>query len=134
MGEIGPDANPAVAALTDVLKSNKNASVRIAASLALLRIAKPGDLALPDLLDLLKSPESEVRCETLEALDEWGPAASNALRAILQLLRDEDASVRATAVSVVASVAPNSADVLEALTETLRDTDGTVRLHDGRPR
>jgi HEAT repeat protein len=128
LGEISGDAKSATPALTGLMASAENELVQLAAMMALWRIEHRDELVLPVLLDRLKSPRADVRCQSLEALKQLRAAASDALSAILPRLRDEDASVRCAAIGAAASVAPASADVVAALTETLRDTEGSVRF------
>ncbi len=129
LGGIGRGARPAVSTILDICKSCQDESTQLTACVALWRITNQADILMPTLLDLLKSPDSAMRCQALHVFDELMPAASRGHPAVLSMLHDRDSLVRDAAIGVLAATEPNSPEVLLALTEALNDSDGTVRSH-----
>jgi HEAT repeat protein len=85
----GPDAKEAVAPLATAMQ-DKFPAVRTAASQALAAIGKP---AVPDLIRLLKSGDTNVRSRSAWALGKIGPDAKEAIPALTQAAKDPEASV-----------------------------------------
>ncbi len=98
LGEIGPPAASAVAALLKRLK-DEDGDVRVAAALALVRIDpdKHADAALAAIVAELKNPDLLIRIEAADALGELGSRARSAAAALNGALKDPEPEVRQAA-------------------------------------
>lgn len=74
LGYIGPDAKPAIPAVTELL-TDKNNDVRWMAAYALGRIGPDPKTAVPVLTELLKDRSEWVRLSAAQSLGNIGPAA-----------------------------------------------------------
>jgi len=98
LGRVGPAASSAVDPLRDRFENDDEKFVRMASIWALIHI-RPNDeglakLAVPLLIEALKSERSEVRYEAVTTLGELGPAAVDAISSIEPLVHDLNEAVR----------------------------------------
>lgn len=145
LGEIGPDAKPAIPKLVEMAWGDDSVSARKAACEALARI---GPAAIPELATTLlakrsKRPEFEPeenrhdRRRLARVIDEiareqrWQekPAAglSAAVPALINLCRYEDRDFRETAALALAIVGPDAREAVPAVVEMLRLEHATVQ-------
>lgn len=94
LGEIGPAAKDAIGPLTARLKDDKKSPVRIHAAASLARIdpkyVKP---AMAILIESLNSSEGYIRASAVDALDDLGPLAKEAVPELIKLLKDKDTTL-----------------------------------------
>lgn len=155
LGNLGPAAAPAAAALTEALA---DAEARTTAEWALARIGPPAiaplcnALASPEvtlrqtcakllgtvatgggvqapnaLAHALSDPATEVRVQAAQSLGSLGSAAAIANQALLRALTDEQADVRGAAARALGRVADVELAVIEKLTALLSDEDRDTR-------
>jgi HEAT repeat protein len=85
LGNMHPDAIPILAEF--LVDERESPWVRSWAAIALAE--GPAELVVPPLIQALRSKSSEVRRAAIEALEDLGPEAVDAVGALLPLLRDE---------------------------------------------
>ncbi|MHB1033611.1 MAG: HEAT repeat domain-containing protein [Pirellulales bacterium] len=143
LGRMGPEAKPAIPALTELLR-DKDPNVRIAAVSALGRIASAAVPALTELrknvgpsaggapgMDLNPSglrvvgPLIRIRPAAARALGQIGPAA---IPALTELLRDKDWEVRCFAAEALGKIGSEAKMAIPALTALLKDKNPNVRV------
>jgi HEAT repeat protein len=96
LGEIGPQARPAIEPLKEWIKTDKDARIRIHAAAAVMRIdPKFSKSSLTILIDGLNDKRSFVRHNAVGALEDLGPVAKEAVPALLGLVKDKDLGDRA---------------------------------------
>ncbi len=117
LGDIGPEATTAIAALKELLH-DRQTSVRHDAADALRKI---GPAAIPALTEVVRGEDCDAGVAAVSALEGMGPAAVPALTA---LLKDKDYGVRCAAVQGLGRIGPAA---VPALTELLKDKDERVR-------
>ncbi|MCI0361565.1 MAG: HEAT repeat domain-containing protein [Planctomycetaceae bacterium] len=92
---------------------------------ALGRIGPP---AIPQLIDLLKSPEADVRLIAAQVLARMGSDAKEAVPALIPLLKDPDERVRKAATRTLGRIGPDAAaavpELMQALVEEGVETPG----------
>jgi HEAT repeat protein len=125
LGEIGPAAAPAVAALTKAL-TDADPKVRELSAHALGQIAPAAEPAMAALIKVLADPEPELRRRAAHALGEIGPAAAPAVAALTKALTDADPWVRRLAAQVLGGIGPAAAPAVAALTRALVDPEPGV--------
>lgn len=110
------DYNVAPAQYT--LKPLENWTEQEAAAEALGRI---GPAALPQLVELLRSPQAEVRLIAAQVIARMGSDAREAVPALIPLLNDPDERVRKAATRTLGRIGPEAAaavpELLQALVE-----------------
>lgn len=103
------------------LKPLENWTEQEAAADALGRI---GPAALPQLVELLGSPQAEVRLIAAQVIARMGSDAKEAVPALIPLLKDPDERVRKAATRTLGRIGPDAAaavpELLEALVEPAR--------------
>lgn len=87
LGWVGPDARSSAPELKSLIQ-DKDAAVRKEVVLALGRIEK--EIAVPMLIELLRSSVTDVREAAFDALGEMGPASKAALPELTEILRGPD--------------------------------------------
>ena len=116
---------PAVEGLRSLLKEKK-VSVRAESAMALGRIGKDAEAAIPDLVGLLGDKNERIGREAPLALGRIGTAATDAL---LSAAGHKDPSVRASAVTGLGYLPGASSKVQEAVIKCARDEATEVRSH-----
>jgi HEAT repeat protein len=111
------------------LKPLENWTEQEAAAEALGRI---GPAALPQLVELLKSPQADVRLIAAQVIARMGSDAKEAVPALIPLLNDPDERVRKAATRTLGRIGPDAAaavpELLEALVESeSASPEGEVR-------
>ena len=96
---MGPAAQRAVPALTDVLKNDQFSPCRANYALALVKIERQAaKMAIPALIAVLDGPaDSAIRREAAKALGDIGAPAGDAAPALRKALMDPDESIRSEA-------------------------------------
>ena len=79
LGSLGPAAGAAIPTLLGVLKGPEESFYENAAK-SLVQIGAPAETAVPALLAVAVSAEGAGRADVVEALGDYGPAASSAVR------------------------------------------------------
>jgi HEAT repeat protein len=127
LGDIGPDAKPAIPALLKNLK-DKDKYVRCVSADALAGIGSKEERVLSALKDALNDSVSEVRIDAAEALNELDPDNPDALSALIKLLKDKDPETRRDAASVLEQIQSTKINtVVPALLRAIKDPDENVR-------
>jgi len=88
------DVKEAVPKLMELVKKDKDASVRKEAALALGKVDPDPNEAVPILMDALKDKAVPVRVAAAQALGELGPAAKEAVPTLRELQKDKDKEKR----------------------------------------
>jgi hypothetical protein len=123
LGKIGADPERVVAALRPLLKGKE----RLAVLKALRSFRADAKDAIPELLETLKDPDLEVRCDSAEAIGDMGAAGAPGVDGLLGLLRDKEDKARAHACEALGEIGPLARTALPALREALKDPDDEVR-------
>jgi HEAT repeat protein len=137
LGALGPDAEPAVPALSAALHDS-DPQVRSLAALTLGKIGPAAEPAIPALVDMLKESDPRLRAAAATALGLFGPGAQDAIPALTEALRDSDDEVRRSADGAIRLIrmydTPLDDDGKQAaraklpeLTHALRDADPRTR-------
>src|SRR5262245_23988743 len=124
VARLGADARPAADAVRKLL-DDPLLTTRLRASLALWKIERKVEAALPALAAAARDPNQTTRLLVLDALEEVGPEAKDAARVLIEFLGDADFTLRNRAVTTLARLGP---DALPALLAALqRDNPEIVR-------
>lgn len=127
LGDIGPDAKPAISALLKNLK-DKNRYVRSVSADALGGIGVKENRVLSALKEALNDPDTEVRIDIAEALVEIDPDSQDALSVLTKLLKDKDSETRRNAAAVLGQIrSTRIKTVIPALILALKDSNEEVR-------
>lgn len=133
---IGPSAKGAIPALIEARKDGDKL-VRTIAPLAVksIRASTADILSMPTgalpvaLIEVLKDPDVDIRCDAVFALLRFAWLAEDALRALITALQDADIAVRAAAVLVLSmwprDIGPMVKDAIPVLIRALEDTNDT---------
>jgi len=124
IGQLGPDAGPAVPLLRRALA---DPDLRWRAADALGAVGAGAVEAVPDLVALLDDPSSSVRWRASAALGAIG--ARGATPALVRAVSDAAENVRLAAVVALTRIADPPSVALPALLAALQDPDSRVRLH-----
>lgn len=119
---MGPNAAEAVNPLITLLDDDDD--VRYEAANALRSI---GRLAVPALINALKSPNPRVRATAAYALVHIGYGNAKAATALIEALNDNNKEVRSRAAEALGSIKPDNNEVVPALMRLLRDQDAEIR-------
>ncbi len=122
------DSTAAVPDLTEGLRAEKDAGVRLELATALGRFGPAAAPALTPLTDCLPDADAKLRAAAASALGRIGAEASAAAPALLARLTDTDSAVKREAVAAVSRVRPaEPAPVAAALVQLLATADLTLR-------
>ncbi|HEY7331176.1 MAG TPA: HEAT repeat domain-containing protein [Gemmataceae bacterium] len=121
VARIGPAAQAAAEALTDLLRD------RLLTEREIIALQANWARALPGLIDLLKDPEVERRKLAIFALAQTGTAAQAALEPLIAALSDRDDEVRAEAAHVLEQIGSEAAEAVPALIANLQVPQTRVR-------
>jgi len=122
LGEIGPDAAPAVPALMKAMAGDDDDSVRANSSLALGAI---GSAASADLIVAVRSANKEVRGSAFRALEAMGPEAVDVLPDLIAMFGDPDFEARQGATQVLIAIGPAT---VPAARRALADPNPKIRM------
>jgi HEAT repeat protein len=86
-------------------------------------LADGKEAAVPVLLELLRSPDAEVRWSAAGALGMIGPEARAAVPALADATRDGDPTVRYTAADALGKIGPDAREAVPALIALLKTSD-----------
>jgi len=97
---------------------------------AITRIQEGLKETVPDILPLLRQPSDEVRLAVLDALEMFGPIASQAVPDVREQLRHSNRFVRWASARTLAAIGPTGDDqaTVAALTELIGDEDLDVAI------
>lgn len=122
--KLGPKAEPAAAALVELLQKDKSEDIRLNAALVVGRIGKG---AVPTLARVLDAKEDHVRFYAVWSLGLIGKDARETTAAVARLLQDGNDDVRRKAAYALGRFAPEAEAALPALAKGLADTNEAVR-------
>jgi HEAT repeat protein len=115
----GSDANALVAQL-----KSADPEARGKASLAIIRLGEP---AVPGLVEMLKSEDTQQRVTAASTLFGMGTKAKAAVPALAEALSDPSTDLRVSAAMALESIGPDAAPAVPALVNALRDRETVVR-------
>ncbi|MHB1425241.1 MAG: HEAT repeat domain-containing protein [Gemmataceae bacterium] len=118
---IGPAAKEAAPALVDALRDRQLSAA------ALIALPALGAAAVPNLIELLKSPQADHRLLALQVLAKIGAEASAALLPAIASLLDADSAVRVWAAVVIQAIGPDARAAVPILIANLRSLRPEVR-------
>ena len=120
LGQIGPEAAPAVEPLVGILSNRLGHEyVRCGAAWALGRIGAQPETTVALLAETLESQRPSIRRNSAEALGAFGQSARSAIPGLLEALEDEDVTVRVHAAVALWKIGRHPKAVA-ALTEIIR--------------
>jgi len=128
LADIGPDADAAVPAVTEVLGDEKT-DVRREAVLCLGHIGKPAASAAPQLVKLLGDKDAGIRAASIWALMMVGASPAETVAGVKPLVADADPMVRVVAAWSLAKSEPTNAEQMRASHELF-----VAALKDKNPR
>ncbi len=111
LGEIGPAAKEAIEPLRQVLKNDNRARMRIHSAASLARIDPPTytKSSVAFLIKALNDKQQYVRHNAVDALQDIGPAAKEAIPALTRLLKDDDGVLARRAARAIRVIDPQAA-------------------------
>jgi HEAT repeat protein len=127
LGEIGPEAAPAVPALIKALTMEQVARPFRTPPSSAFALGKIGPSAIPALSELLTNRDSRVRTSALLAFSFMGKGGAEAVPRVLEKLHDRDVEVRHTAALTLPAIGAHHEPVVLGLADCLRDDDIYVR-------
>ena len=110
LGQIGPPAAPATAALANLL-GDKHPHVATEAAMALAKIGPGASAAVPALVKAIEQPESEVAHACAFALGKIGPGAAAAEAALVKAVDGKDQLLALVSAWALVQIRPGSAEV-----------------------
>jgi HEAT repeat protein len=118
LGELGPDAMPAVPALLDASRSG-DLDIAIRAVEALVKIdSRSAATRLPSLLDWMTAGhDSTIRLTAMASLRDLGPAAATAIPALLHVADEENLTTSAAALEAISRIDPAAGSALKQAIE-----------------
>jgi HEAT repeat protein len=126
LGHAGPEAEPAVPALTELL-SDPSPDVRVAAAEALGKVGPAATGAVPGMAALLKEDQPARVVRVLKALRRLRGANYEAIPAFVEATRHPDAETRENASEALGEAGAAARDALPALRPLLKDDNEKVR-------
>ncbi len=106
LGQIGPDAAPAVPVLVETYNSSTEEHLRGSAMIALGGIGPRARVALPTVLEAAKSPEFFVRANALEALTKITVDPDVVVPPLVAALQDKHGWTQKTAATLLGKLGP----------------------------
>lgn len=125
---LGVQGAPAAEDLTRVTGSAK-APLRLAALAALVAVTNDPARGLPQLMELARHPEPNIRAEAIERIGELRDTGRGAIPDLRMALEDPVSCVRAAAALALARVGSVEPGTGTALIRRLEDPVGEVRVH-----
>jgi HEAT repeat protein len=120
VGELGPDAEPAVPALVAALAHPDNDTRRAAAH----SLGRIGPAAIPALRNAIGSGEDQAKCHVVEALGWIGPSSVDAL---IGALASPSPPVRRSAARALGRLGPAAKQAEPALVKAVSDPESELR-------
>jgi HEAT repeat protein len=124
LGDIGPDAKPAVKALHALL-TEKDAGLQHAAIVALGKIGPDAREAIPELLELMSDKDAKLKLAAIEAVGRIGAESKISVKMLAGLVDSPDSQVGPLAIEGLARMGKNAVPVL---VEGLKKPDANRRL------
>lgn len=118
----------AAPALAEVLRNDKELSLRIGAVYALRTLGAKAEAAVPALSEALKDKNLGLRMDAALALGAIGPKAEASVPALGGALKDKDADVRLFAAAALGEIGPKAKSAMPLIKAALKDSDLDVRL------
>src|SRR5262249_42760751 len=115
LGAIGTEDKRVIPALIGALKDGW---VNDTAANALARIGKE---VVPELLQLLKGKDNELRASAARTLSHMGPIAKEAIPTLIKCLDEQDENLRYAAAGALGQMAPDSKSAIPALIKLLKE-------------
>jgi len=113
LGLMGEEASPYLRQVTDLLKNDNRAMVRIQAARAHFRISGGPDAALPQLEKEMQASDAGLCRDAIKAIGEMGPAAAPALDSLVPFL--ERSGLEAVAAQALGAMGPAAKAALPQL-------------------
>lgn len=131
IGQLGPDAKPAIPLLLSFL-SSRDAEVRLSSAAALGNVGPIAGDAVPRLIVALHDPVIRVRVYAALALAQMAPVAQRAAPALIAVMRlaptdDETRALHSNAVYALRLIRPSRKNV-SPLCDALGDSSAQVRF------
>ena len=127
MNELGPAAREATPAIIPALKSDDEFTASCAAE-ALSKIDAPPDLALPALLDAMRtSPHADTRLFAAQSVGRFGEKAKPVVPEMVKLLPQQEPKVQIMIAKVILMLAPPNPPALNTLVFLLKSEDAEIR-------
>jgi HEAT repeat protein len=130
LGEIGPQAEPAVGAATTAL-ADPDRNVALTAGYCLGKIGPPAKAAIPELRKMLASKDKVVRLTGLWALLQVGPKTEALVETALPVLTDSLTNdldfVRLQSAVTLGELGPSAESAIPALEVAANDRSPVVR-------
>jgi HEAT repeat protein len=104
----GPQAKPALPALSSLVRLDPNRIIRAQAVVALVYIDPAAEEVLPSLTYATRDKEPDVRKKAMEALSRVGPRANLAVDELIRLLKDPEPELRCAAARALGSIGPGA--------------------------
>lgn len=123
LGEIGPAAKDAVAALVQSLREERVGRPLRTPPSSALALGRVGAAAVPALIPVLKTDYDEVRTSAVIALGFVGKPAHDAVPYLMPLLKDKSLEVRQATALALGCIEPDNRDLIPALKQLARDDD-----------
>ncbi len=112
LGEMGPDAEPAVEALVELMKASDRRTQQ-ESLLALAKIGPAAGTAVPALTEALRRHEEPLKYGAAYALGRIGPGAESATPALLKAAGSDDDTLALLSAWALAQVAPDCRECAE---------------------
>jgi HEAT repeat protein len=120
---LGPQAEPAVADLSQLLASSDNLALKRACLLALAEIGPPAAPALPTLSETMKSSTDDLRAYAAHAIGALGPAAQAAVPTLIPYTTDQDVNVRRAVLRALRKIGAQRDQVRPLVVKALKSAD-----------
>jgi HEAT repeat protein len=130
LGRIGPKARICLPDLRELLASDPDMEVRIAAAVAMARIDTGDTSGVEYLMKEAERPSlAMLRCQAIQGLEDLNTRAGRSAPLLKRLLReDESESIREACADALPAVNGLGQDTVDALVGALEDPDGEVQL------
>ena len=133
LGEIGPEAAPAVPALVELLKKDPRPEIRREAALTLGAIGEAAEMATPQLIEALGDADQGIRMGAVFAIGRIGPVAEMAAKPLQKMSGPQSPPLlRTLSLSAQARINPNDKQLVQRavppLVEAMRSREPRVRV------
>lgn len=128
LGQMGPQAAPAIPALTQILRNERVPRPFRTPPSSVFALGQIGASAVPALTEILKDSDPVNRVGAVMALGLMRRQAKPALSALMELLRDKDPEVRHATALTLSYIGADSEPVIAGLADCLRDEDIYLRF------
>ena len=126
LADLGPKAEPAVAALTEVFSDESDETVRSRAARALGAIGEKAEAAVPALTAALEDESASIRAYAAFALGRIGKAAEPAAGTLAKNAFDKDALVRRASLNALRKIDPPHEVTRPVFLKILKEGDPSI--------